>query len=68
MEEYRNMSDQELLNEARELDEIIYVVECYGVSDMRRMSEVCNELNRRGYEPVEVHKQVEWIKKEVETE
>lgn len=66
MGEYREMSDGELLQEAQELDEIIYVHECYGVSDLRRLSAITSELGRRGYEPQEVHSKVEWIKTKTE--
>jgi hypothetical protein len=63
MEEYRKMSDEELQTEAHDLDQMIYVIECYGVSDLRRLSAVCNELNRRGFEPVQVRSEVEWVRK-----
>ena len=31
------LTDTELMQEYRELDNMIYVVECYGTGDMRRL-------------------------------
>ena len=43
-------TDKELISEARGLHDSIYVIECYGINDMRRYDAVCEELVIRGYE------------------
>jgi hypothetical protein len=47
------MSDEELIELARQLYDSIYVSDCYGVSDLVLYYAVIGELARRGYEVVE---------------
>lgn len=44
------LTDTELMQEYRELDNMIYVVECYGTGDMRRLFAVEELLRERGYD------------------
>ena len=55
MNEYQIMSIEDLIKEAKGLDYMIYEAECYGRSDMLRLSACINELAERGIEPVEGH-------------
>jgi hypothetical protein len=40
----------QLIKEAKELDYMIYVVECYGTSDMTELMGINKELSKRGVE------------------
>lgn len=50
LSEFETMSDDELLLEHQQLDEMIYKVECYGVNDLKRLNLVCEEIGKRGIE------------------
>jgi hypothetical protein len=52
-ERLKEMSDEELIELARQLHSAIYVSDCYGVSDMLLYRAVIAELERRGYRVVE---------------
>ncbi len=41
-------TDKELLKEIKSLENLIYDVECYGVTDMRLLSALCKEAQKRG--------------------
>jgi hypothetical protein len=49
VEKMRQMSDEELIELARQLHESIYVFDCYGVSDLLLYYAVLDELRKRGY-------------------
>ncbi len=42
------MSTEELKNEYRSLYQMIYVVECYGISDIQQLQQIAIELEKRG--------------------
>jgi uncharacterized metal-binding protein len=44
----KNMSTEELKNEYRSLYQMIYVVECYGISDIQQLQQIAIELEKRG--------------------
>ena len=50
MKEIKTMSDQELKEEYKQLFGQIYTFDCFGMKDMIRYEQICNELERRGYE------------------
>ncbi len=53
----KDKTDKELIAEAKDLHESIYVTECYGTNDLTRYAQVCGELEKdRGYEIVESRK------------
>ncbi|MDD5510815.1 MAG: hypothetical protein PHI12_08395 [Dehalococcoidales bacterium] len=50
---FKGKSDQDLIQEATGLDQMINVVECFGTHDLLRFDAVRGELERRGYEAVQ---------------
>jgi len=52
--EIMELTDTELIQEYGGLYSAIYIVECYGTKDLIRLSEVCAELDKRGYKPEEM--------------
>ena len=50
----KDMSDERLKNNARELYTSIYVVDCFGSRDLQLYEQVSEELADRGYEVKEV--------------
>ena len=59
---FKDISDEVLIKEAKELHTSIYIHESYGISDMVQFQHINGELNKRGYTPVET---IEYIKEEV---
>ena len=51
-EYFVDWTTQKLLKEAKGLDQMINVAECYSSGDVRDMMGVTLELQERGYEPV----------------
>ena len=47
MNEYSNMTNDELLEDYTQLNELIYVIKCYGKNDLLRFNNVCHEMTRR---------------------
>ena len=50
MKEIKTMNDQELKEEYTGLYGQIFDFDCFGTKDLIRYEQVCNELERRGYE------------------
>ena len=50
-EYFKDWTTQKLLKEAKALDQMINVAECYSSGDVRDMLGVTMELLERGYEP-----------------
>jgi|WetSurMetagenome_2_1015567.scaffolds.fasta_scaffold14813_7 hypothetical protein len=46
----QNISDRELIRRYREMYSLVYVSECYGVSDLVEMGKLAKILIERGYE------------------
>ena len=51
--EIRKLSDEELIELAKQLYESIYVFDCYGAGDLALYYAVIAELERRGYKIAE---------------
>lgn len=51
-EYFKDWTTQKLLKEAKALDQMINVAECYSSGDVRDMMGVSMELEERGYEEV----------------
>jgi predicted regulator of amino acid metabolism with ACT domain len=47
---FENWTTKKLKDYAKQLNNSIYVVECYGSTDLRLYNAVLNELNNRGIE------------------
>jgi len=56
-----DMTDKELISEAKGLHCSIYVTECYGSKDMMLLMSFMDELNKRGYE-VEEDTEINFVK------
>lgn len=52
-EYFKDWTTQKLLKEAKALDQMINVAECYSSGDVRDMIGVSMELKERGYDAVE---------------
>ena len=50
---FSDMTDDQLIGEAKALYESIYITDCYGVKDMLYLDAITQELTRRGYQSVE---------------
>ena len=55
------MTDQELIQDFKQLDESINVIECYSTSDLIRHSQLEGELLKRGYS-IRTHPKTEVVK------
>ncbi len=53
---------KELIEEYSALEDMIYNIGCYGTRDMRLLSNIGNELVKRGYEPEEERTLTKWTK------
>jgi len=47
---FEDWTTQKLKREAKAYDQLINQVQCYGSSDLRMFSGICNELEARGVE------------------
>jgi len=50
MSEFNKLSDEELIEEYKELYDLVYVTDCYSVFDLRKLTVIGNILLSRGYE------------------
>ena len=49
MFELKNMSDEELIREAKRLASVVFDSNAYHLSDAERLGNIADELKRRGY-------------------